>query len=105
MDERVPADKIKYIHEEYLYKICKQSGFQGLTYYGGPKVFCKKCGNEIVLPFVEYKNGEKEVKEEQLRCVNRHAIAFDVNKILRVSLVIDQIIVLCKIIREDLYMN
>ena len=88
MDERVPADNIKLIHEEYLYEICKDSGFQGLTYHGGPKVFCKKCRGEIVLPFVEYKRGKEEVKKEQLRCVNRHAIAFDVNKILRVSYVL-----------------
>ena len=52
-----PVEFIAIIHK-YLYKICKESGLEGLAYRGAPEVKCTDCGEE--LHCVEYDNGEEE---------------------------------------------
>ena len=53
-----PSDYIKFIHEDCLSKICQESGFQGLAYYGGPEKKCDECKESSVLHCVEYGTNE-----------------------------------------------
>lgn len=54
--KKEPSDYIKAIHEDYLLRICKESGLKGLTYHGGPKVKC--CNSEKILYCVVYDGDE-----------------------------------------------
>lgn len=81
--ERAPIKYIQFIHKK-LFDICRQSGLEGLDYYGGPEVACKDCGR-FVLRCVEYKTGVEEVTEAHSNpacyfCMEE----YDVNKLLLV---------------------
>lgn len=56
-----PIEYIQYVHKEFLSKICKESGFEGLDYFGGPEVKCDDCGELSVLRCVEY--GREDVRQ------------------------------------------
>ncbi len=48
-----PSDCIQLIHDEYLKRICQESGFQGLKYHGGPMLPCL-CSEPSVFTFVTF---------------------------------------------------
>ena len=84
INEKPLNDYISFIHKHLLSKICKESDFEGLAYYGGPKVMCGKCDRMVILPFVEYDKMSTEVEEEPKitpKCEGC-ATKFDVNKLL-----------------------
>lgn len=77
--QRVSVDYITVIHES-LSKICKESCFEGLNYYGGPKVMCEKCNEILILPCMKY--------EEDMNFNPHHETChtqFCVNEVLSVS--------------------
>ena len=83
VDERPPIDYISFIHNELLSKICKESDFEGLAYYGGPEVMCEKCDRMVILPCVEYDvmSGVEEEVKTTPKCV-LCGTKFDANKLL-----------------------
>ncbi len=60
---------ISFIHKEFLLKICRDSGFEGLEYHGGPEVKCEVFRKTVVLESVSYKSGE-ESEEEAKKTAN-----------------------------------
>lgn len=89
-----PVQFINIIHEKYLYKICKESGLEGLAYYGAPEVKCK-CGLE--LRCVEYDNGKeiivtKECGEVQCTICKKK---YDVNSLMVSDILVLYYKVLC----------
>ncbi len=66
---KTPQEYISFIHQEFLLKICKESGFEGLKYCGGPELTCKTCEKTGLMESVYYKNGEgSEEAKETVRC-------------------------------------
>ena len=56
------------MHEDYLSKICKESGLSGLDYFGGPQVICRSCDWEEVVPCVVYKSEDVRQVEDLQTC-------------------------------------
>ena len=83
VDERPPINHISFIHKELLSKICKESDFEGLAYYGGPEVMCEKCDRKVILPCVEYDvmSGVEEEPKTTPKCEGC-GTKYDVNKLL-----------------------
>ena len=83
VDERPPINHISFIHKELLSKICIESDFEGLAYYGGPEVMCMKCDRMVILPCVEYDvmSGVEEEPKTTPKCEGC-GTKFDVNKLL-----------------------
>ena len=93
VDERPPIDYISFIHKELLSKICTESDFKGLAYYGGPEVMCEKCDRMVLLPCVEYDvmSGVEEEPKITPKCEGC-GTKYDVNKLLVCAI---HIIVVC----------
>ena len=56
--DTVLTDYISFIHQNFLAKICAESGFKGLAYCGGPEIICKELKKPTILPCVEYNKEE-----------------------------------------------
>ena len=72
-----PSLYISIVHNEFLPRLCEESGLEGMKYKGGPLVKCThpKCEWRGVLPFVSYPDeldypSEVECKE----CYTLHNI-------------------------------
>ncbi len=66
---KTPQEYISFIHQEFLLKICKESGFEGLKYRGGPELKCDKCHETVLMESVCYINGEgSEEAKITVRC-------------------------------------
>ncbi len=62
---------MNFIHQEFLLRICKGSGFEGLKYCGGPELKCGVCDKTVIMPSVCYENGEgSEEAEKTVQCDN-----------------------------------
>ncbi len=48
-----PSECIKLIHNNYLKRICLDSGLQGLKYHGGPLLPCR-CSSPSVFTYVKF---------------------------------------------------
>ena len=83
----VLTDCIKFIHLNFLSKICAESGFKGLAYCGGPEVICKELKKPSILPCVEYSKEEDfscELNPQPLCRLCRRTEHEDVNKLEQV---------------------
>ena len=83
VNKRPPIDYISFIHKELLSKICKESYFEGLAYYGGPEVMCEKCDRMVILCFVEYDvmSGVEKEPKSRPKCGGCNT-EFDIEKLL-----------------------
>ncbi len=65
-----PQKHINFIHQEFLLKICKESGFEGLKYRGGPELKCHMRHKTVLMESVCYKDGKgsKEAKKTVQCC-------------------------------------
>ena len=63
---KTPQEHISFIHQRFLLKICKGSGFEGLKYRGGPEFKCGVCDKTGLMNSVLYE-GSKEA-EKTVRC-------------------------------------
>ena len=72
MKEQRQFEYLYRFHQEFLFKICQDSGLGGLDYFGGPEVTCSNvvCGRKAVIPCVRYKSGDVTHQEKVLQsCV------------------------------------
>ena len=60
-DDNKLSQHIEYIHKNYLSRICIESEFQGLKYYGGPIVKCQ-CEEEGILECVSFTINEEGIE-------------------------------------------
>lgn len=58
----VPSDYSKYIDEEYLRRICDESGLKRLVYHGELEVTCRNCNKEIILHCVNYDKSDEGIQ-------------------------------------------
>ncbi len=66
---KTPQEHIRFIHQNFLLKICKESGFEGLKYIGGPELTCGVCKNTVIMESVCYEDGEGSKEAEiTVRC-------------------------------------
>ncbi len=66
---KTPQGHISFIHQKFLLKICKESGFEGLKYHGGPELKCKMCENTVLMESVFYGDGKGSKEAEiTVRC-------------------------------------
>ena len=56
-----PSECIQLIHDEYLKRICQESGFQGLKYRAGPMLLCH-CPQPSVFTFVAFDDNEPKIE-------------------------------------------
>ena len=75
-----PSQHIVNIHKNYLSRICRESEFQGLKYYGGPIVKCR-CREDILkyVSFIMNEDGSSTIQELQTtivceRCFTKHDV-------------------------------
>ena len=76
MKEQRQFEYLYRFHQEFLFRICQDSGLGGLDYFGGPEVTCSNivkkavCGWKAVIPCVRYKSGDVTHQEKVLQsCV------------------------------------